>query len=55
MLPFSRTTILSDSLSMINYEYDIGCKIDSDDFKTFLDNYSSGAISRLHSKIIIQI
>ena len=51
----SYSVTLSDSLSIINYEYDIGCKIESADFKTFLDNYSSGAVSRLHSKIIIPV
>ena len=49
------SNLISDTLVAINYGYDIFCKIDSDDFKTFLDNYSSGIVSRSNSKIVIPI
>jgi len=47
--------ILSDSLALINYGYNISCRIDSEEFNTFVNNYSSGIIASLNSKIIIPI
>ena len=49
------SNILEDSLALINYGYDISCNIKSEEFENFLKDYSSGAISRLHSKIVIPV
>ena len=51
----SYSNIISDSLSLINYGYDIFCKIESDEFQNFINNYSSGVVSRLQTKIIIPV
>ena len=51
----SYSDILDDSLIVLNYSYDILGKIDSYELKNFVDNYSSGIISRIHSKIVIPI
>ena len=51
----SYSDLLSDDFTLINYGYDISCKIESEEFQNFINNYSSGVISRLHSKIIIPV
>ena len=45
--------LLSENLGLTNYANDIYCQLESEEFKNFVNNYSSGVISRLHSKIII--